>query len=131
LLRNHDIMCDYLWNWVVVSLSLNTIKFSWILVHLHWYCDSFYPHVKVIKNIIHPIISCPQNISFSIFWHVRKSMCIWQYTKCSNKRSYTSNNGINSIDIHLTQYFFDANKSFPLFFFHFLVSKFWQNLTKT
>jgi hypothetical protein len=41
----------------------------------------------------------------NILTWIGRSMCPCLDTKCSNKRSYTSNNGIKSINIHLKQYF--------------------------
>jgi hypothetical protein len=78
--------------WIILNISLNMIQISHILVYLHWYCDSPYAHVKGISTNIHSIISCHQTISLPNFWHVGKSMCLWQNTKCSHKHQIMEGN---------------------------------------
>ncbi len=128
-----DVMCNYPWNLnstrFFIEDNKNFTSFS-LLALILWFslCTCYY--VKGISSI-HPIISCPITISLLIFWHVGKSMCPCQDTKCFDKRSWTSNNGIKSINIWFEFIFFGyTNGSHSLVFFNFLVLKFWQNVTK-
>jgi hypothetical protein len=50
-----------------MGFSLNKIKISQVLVHLHLYCDSPCAQVNGISNNTHPTISCPQTISMPTF----------------------------------------------------------------
>jgi len=98
-----DVMCNYPWNLnstrLFIECNKNFTSFC-LLALILWFslCTCYY--VKGISSI-HPIISCPQTISLLIFWHVGRSMCPCQDTKCYDKRSWTSNNGIKSIILYL------------------------------
>jgi hypothetical protein len=39
--------------WIVLGFSLNMVKISQVLVHLHWYRDSPCAHVKGTSSGIH------------------------------------------------------------------------------
>jgi hypothetical protein len=82
----------HVWTIFEIWIILNMIKISWILVYLHWYFDSPYAHAKGINSNIHSIISCHQTISLPNFWHVGKSMCLWQNTKCLHKNQIIEGN---------------------------------------
>jgi hypothetical protein len=56
IMMSHVIIFEF---WIILQFSLNTIKISQVLVHLHWYCDCPYAHVNGVNSNIHPIISCP------------------------------------------------------------------------
>jgi hypothetical protein len=98
-----DVMCNYPWNLnstrLFIECNKNFTSFC-LLALILWFplCTCYY--VKGISSI-HPIISCPQTISLLIFWHVGRSMYPCQDTKCYDKRSWTSNNGIKSIKLYL------------------------------